>query len=185
MSNIHSQGIKWTFFKIASHLKMVTRVGLVKDQCCNSVPGLTRIPAEINLVNDHWLAKHKTIAKNNHFYIMNFLQDLRPCHISLGSFLTGMLNSLCCIDIGSPWSRTIFSSWAPNSLRFKSIQVDFSQDSSYFNFRNWLMSDVKKDTRNVGGWWCLRILKSILSICSNLNQSNISNLLRFFEFLVV
>ena len=27
----------------------------------------------------------------------------------------GLLNSLCCIDIESPWSRTIFSSWALNS----------------------------------------------------------------------
>ena len=50
------------FFKIASDLKVVTRVGLVKDQCCNSVPGLTRIPGEKNLVNDLWL-KTFTIFK--------------------------------------------------------------------------------------------------------------------------
>ena len=98
------------FFKIASHLKMVTRVGLVKDQCCNSVPGLTGIPGEKTLVNAYCLAKHKAFTKNNYLYIMNFLQDLGPCQISLGSFVTGLLNSLCCIDIESPWSRTIFSS---------------------------------------------------------------------------
>ena len=73
-----------------------------------------------NLVNDFWLAKPGTITKNNYLYIMNFLQDLGPCQISLGSLITGLLNLLCCIDIESPWSRTIFSSWAPNVHRFKS-----------------------------------------------------------------
>ena len=69
------------FFKIASHLKMVTRVGLVKDQGCNSVPGLTGIPGE-NLVNGYWLEKPGTIAKNNYLYIiMIFLQDPEHCQM--------------------------------------------------------------------------------------------------------
>ena len=106
------------------------------------------------------------------------IPNIARCQIFLVSLVTGMLSSLCCIDIESPWSRTIFSSWAPNVHRFKST---LAKIPAIFIFRNWLMSDVKKDTRNVGGWWCLGILKSIFSMCSNLHQSNILNLIWFLD----
>ena len=53
----------------------------MKDQCCNSVPGLTGIPGEKDLVYDYWLAKPGTITKNNSLYIVNFLQDPEHCQM--------------------------------------------------------------------------------------------------------
>ena len=65
------------FFKIASDLKVVTRVGLVKDQGCNSVPGLTGIPGE------NFLLKIIVLQNQNNYLhiIMNFLQDPEHCQM--------------------------------------------------------------------------------------------------------